>query len=558
MRFNPLLFVLLIGTLISLSSCDNFYEKRKKPEPEGNLAWVDSTRHEFGVNHYYSDSNWLRKNSYGLWEMYLEGKPFDRGVQYGILSNDLMANQEKVFFNQIKTIVPDSAKLNRLRKFVAVFNRNLPYYFIPEYQQELLGTSYFISDRFDWVGPKYFRALNLHGAHDIGHALQDLMLVGCTSFAAWGPNTEDGGLLLGRNFDFYAGEGFSEEKMVVFMKPDQGIPFMMISWPGFLGVVSGMNTQGLTVTINAGKSGIPTKPGTPISILTREILQYASTIEEAIEIAESRQVFVSESILVGSQKDGKAVIIEKSPKNQGVYVVEEPQLVCSNHFQSEAFSKDKKNLEHIEKWHSQYRMDRMNQLLAAEDKLNYTDVAEILRETDGLAGKKIGYGNEKAINQLMAHHGIIFQPGKLRVWVSANPYQLGAFVCYDLNRVFELAPGFRSEEPIHEQGLTVPESDFLQTDDYKNYLTFRRIEKELDLWLEDPKGVIPEKKLHEMVESNPDFWLGYYKVGKYFEETGNYERAKDFYEQAMLRELTTEYDRENLEERIKKCKKKIK
>ncbi|MGY8954538.1 MAG: C45 family autoproteolytic acyltransferase/hydrolase, partial [Flavobacteriales bacterium] len=231
------------------------------------------------------------------------------------------------------------------------------------------------------------------------------------------------------------GKGFSEEKMVVFMKPEKGIPFMLVSWPGFLGAVSGMNAKGLTVTINAGKSKIPLKTGTPISILTREILQYATNIEEAIEIAKSRKVFVSESILIGSAADGKAVIIEKSPKKQGLFVSGENQLVCSNHFQSEAFKKDKKNEEHIEKWHSQYRYERMNQLLDSVDKIDYLDVASILRNKEGFEGKMIGYGNEKAINQMMAHHGIIFKPEDLLVWVSANPCQMGEFVCYDLNKV---------------------------------------------------------------------------------------------------------------------------
>jgi len=556
--------ILVFAIFLSFISCDNYYEKRKKPAPLGDTnriqLQIKTAISEVSDSAFrFVDNSWLRQNRFGLWEMYLEGKPFDRGVTYGLLAQNLMGNQEAVFYKQVQKIVSDQDKLERLLKIVAWYNRKLPYHFSDEYQQEILGESYFMNSDFDWAGPPYFRALNLHGAHDIGHALQDLMLVGCTSFAAWGENSKDGKLILGRNFDFYAGEGFSEEKMVVFMKPEKGIPHMMVSWPGFLGAVSGMNAKGLTVTINAGKSKVPLKTGTPISILTREILQYASNIEEAITIAESRKVFVSESILVGSAVDGKAVIIEKSPKKQGVFVSQENQLVCSNHFQSEAFEKDKKNEEHIEKWHSQYRYERMNQLLDSVDKVDYLDVAEILRNKEGLENKMIGYGNEKAINQMMAHHGIIFKPEDLLVWVSANPYQMGEFVCYDLNKVFKEYLGMQSDQSIDEVSKTIPEDPFIRTNEFQNYLRFRELEEFVDSKSnESAADTLSTQLIQEFLESNPDYYLNNYKLAKYYQLKEHYSDAIIQYELALSKEVTTVYEIEDMNERLKKCRKKIK
>ena len=289
---------------------------------------------------YKVNNNWLKHSESGLWELYVEGDGYERGVANGMLTKELHEFQEDVFINQIKILIPDINYLNYLKFFVGYFNRHLPDHITEEYKDEILGISKFASDKYDFIAPKYHRILNYHGAHDIGHALQDKnMTVGCTSFSVWDKKSADGKLLVGRNFDFYSGDDFAKNKIVQFTNPKTGYKFATVTWSGFIGACSGMNEKGLTVTINAAKSSIPTDAATPIALLAREILQYAKNIEEATAIAKKRNVFVSESILVGSALDNKTVSIEKTPVKMDVYEVPNSnQIICPNHYQGKDFS----------------------------------------------------------------------------------------------------------------------------------------------------------------------------------------------------------------------------
>jgi predicted choloylglycine hydrolase len=493
-----------------------------------------------------SGNNRLLKNKHQLWELYVEGDPLQVGLISGALTDSLLKKQETIFFSKIKELVPSESKQKFLRFFLKWYNRKL-YLNIPEeYKTEIYGYSRYCSNQFDEIAPAYLRSLYLHGAHDIGHALQDLALVGCSSFAAWDTKSEDGNLILGRNFDFYAGDEFAKDKVIAFIKPTQGNPFMIYTWAGMTGAVSGMNTKGLTITLNAGKSKIPLIAKTPVSILAREILQYATTIEEAIEIAKKRKVFVSESLMIGSAIDNKAIIIEITPNDFGVFEVENNnQIICTNHFQSEELKNDKRNTKQIRDSHSKYRFEKMIELLDKNPKMNPTIAADILRNTKGLNNKEIGFGNEKALNQLLAHHGIIFKPKELLVWVSANPYQLGEFVCYDLNQIF------------NQQKENKAIISFENTEDYKKYEQFRVEDRKIDEVI-NKKEVISLNQLDKYKTLNPHFWLVYYKAGLYFYNNKNFTNAKEQFEKALLCEITTATSKLQVEKYLKKSKNKLK
>lgn len=503
--------------------------------------------------------NKLRKSESGLWEMYIEGKPFDRGVIIGKLSSKLIFDQEIAFVKQIKKIIPSDFYLNFLKYFVAWFNRDLDENINKEFLEEIYGISQSASEKFSYISDNYQRLLNYHGAHDIGHALQGLNMVGCTSFSVWGNKSSDSSLLVGRNFDFYVGDEFSKNKIVCFYKPDGGYPFMIVSWGGMIGAVSGMNMKGLTVTINAAKSDIPYGAKTPISILAREILQYASTIDEAFDIAKKREIFVSESIMIGSAKDNRTAIIEKTPYKMDIFNSKSNEIICSNHFQSNAFINDKINLDNKKNSSSIYRYNRTKELIDSYSSLDYKDFAAILRDRYGLSGKDIGMGNEKSINQLIAHHSVIFKPNERIVWVSTAPYQLGMYVAYNLDSIFNNFPGMVDSREIYQLNLNISPDSFIFSKEYMNFKKFRFYKVQINDYIRNEKYVAGKKALIEkFISLNPELYLSYSLAGGYYSHFGRYREALNYYNMSLKKEIASSYEKKGIYEKILEMKKELK
>lgn len=510
------------------------------------LGWQ---RAEPAPGFYTLKNNWFRKSKSGLYELYVEGQPFERGVVNGKLTRELVQLQEDYFNEQINKMVPSGFYRHFLKYVIGWFNRDLDKHITEEDKEEIYGISDAASGKYNYIGNNYERILNYHAAHDIGHALQNLALVGCTSFGTWGSKSIDGDLIIGRNFDFYVGDHFAENKIVSFEKPDQGFGFMYVTWAGFIGVVSGMNEKGLTVTINAAKSEIPYGSATPVSLVAREILQYARNIPQALAIAKKRKMFVSESFLIGSAEDGKAVIIEKTPDSVGVYDPGENQIICANHFQSPELAGLRSNKIQIRQSASEYRYQRLQELLSAVKKNDVSETAQILRDRNGLENSDIGLGNEKAINQLIAHHSIIFEPQKKKVWVSTGPWQLGSFVCYDLDKVF-LLKGMKTNQEIADSSWNLPSDTFLLSRNFELFLKYRTLRRELV----EGQNINPDS----LIACNPNYYQAYQLAGNRMFSIKNYSKAIAYYRAALSKEIATKAEENDIRNQISKAEEKMK
>ncbi len=305
-----------------------------------------------------------------------------------------------------------------------------------------------------------------------------------------------------------------------------------------------MNEKGLTVTLNASKSDIPTSASTPISLLAREILQYAGNIREAIAIAKNRKTFVSESILIGSAADGTTAIIEKGPMKMDVFYSKGDLVSCANHFQSRLFLKEESNTQNMEWTDSKSRFDRVTQLAETKKPLDQTKVAEILRDKNGVGNKDIGLGNARALNQLIAHHAIIFKPESGQFWVSTSPYQLGTFCFYDLNAIL------KNKGKINDDStLNIPADDFLTSTAYEQFVVYRKLKERIvknTLFHRDFD--LSEKEISTFIASNPNSYEVYNNLGKYYDLKSSRIKAKEMYKIALSKEIASKAERKSIEE----------
>jgi len=173
-----------------------------------------------------------------------------------------------------------------------------------------------------------------------------------------------------------------------------------------------------------------------------------------------------------------------------------------------------------------------------------------LRDVSGLQNENIGLGNEKALNQLMAHHGVVFKPKELKMWVSNNPYQLGAFDAYDLNSIFNSS----ELKPIN--ALEIPKDVFLNTQEFANYKKFRVLYKTLDQAI-NSKSTITDEILAAYEKINPELWLVYKQLGDYSYNNKEWQKASNYYKTALQKTISSTDQRKSIEKQLIKTLKKL-
>jgi hypothetical protein len=170
-----------------------------------------------------------------------------------------------------------------------------------------------------FIDPRYLREMDALAAAS-GHHPQEIRLANffpelfhCSGFALLGSATEGGRIFHGRILDYLKGIGLEQNAVVTVNQPDEGHAWVNVGYAGFIGTVTAMNDQHISIGEMGGR-GEGNWDGKPMAQLLREVMEKASTLEEAVEIMRSSPRTCEYYYVIADGRAGKAVGIKATPE----------------------------------------------------------------------------------------------------------------------------------------------------------------------------------------------------------------------------------------------------
>ncbi len=105
----------------------------------------------------------------------------------------------------------------------------------------------------------------------------------CSGVALRGQATAGGRVLHARVLDYMAEIGLQDGALITVFMPEGGHKWMSLGYAGFIGTVTAMNECGLSIGEMGGR-GEGQWDGMPMSLLLRDVMERAATVEEGLRI----------------------------------------------------------------------------------------------------------------------------------------------------------------------------------------------------------------------------------------------------------------------------------
>ncbi len=241
-------------------------------------------------------SGWLEMID-GYPVLHLKGTPYEMGYQHGALMKEsvqknmhtlleVKGGQTLVEFGPIK-IKPKQA----LQSIVEIQKPFVPQRYFEELEGLAKGSELSLDDaRVANFIPEMFH---------------------CSGFALMNSATKDGSLLHGRVLDYAVDWGLQEHAVVIVAEPEGRIPFVNVSYAGFVGSVTGMNNEQVSIG-EMGGGGLGHWQGVPMALLIREALETGKDLDAAVAVFKNNPRTCQYFYVVADAKTNRAVGMEAS------------------------------------------------------------------------------------------------------------------------------------------------------------------------------------------------------------------------------------------------------
>ncbi len=241
-------------------------------------------------------AGWLEEiNGYPV--LHLKGTPYEMGFQHGALLKESVTSNMNRILNieggqELVKFGPISLKpRDAIKSIIAIQKKFVPQKYFDEIAGLAAGSG---------LDPEEAKMANF--IPELFH---------CSGFAISGSATKDGTLYHGRVLDYAIDWGLQEHAVIIVVEPKGSIPFVNVSYAGFVGSVTGMNAEHVAIGEMGGR-GLGHWQGVPMAFLLREGLEKGHTLEDVLSVFRDNPRTCEYYFVVSDAKTNDAVGMEAS------------------------------------------------------------------------------------------------------------------------------------------------------------------------------------------------------------------------------------------------------
>ena len=241
-------------------------------------------------------AGWLEEiNGYPV--LHLKGTPYEMGYQHGaLLKEQVTSNMDRILNieggQELVKFGPISLKpRDAIKSIIAIQKKFVPQKYFDEIAGLAAGSG---------LNPEEAKMANF--IPELFH---------CSGFAISGSATKDGTLYHGRVLDYAIDWGLQEHAVIIVAEPNGSIPFVNVSYAGFVGSVTGMNAEHVAIGEMGGR-GLGHWQGVPMAFLLREGLEQGHTLKDVLSVFRDNPRTCQYYFVVSDAKTNEAVGMEAS------------------------------------------------------------------------------------------------------------------------------------------------------------------------------------------------------------------------------------------------------